>query len=97
MVNRGMIVSIMIEKAAAKLPKLWASPKNFIMTETVMPLSEWLQLVPETRTIRVRPFIKKAVPGGAMKRPVALGRPALEELVCEPELSGGGAAGRRGR
>ncbi len=33
-----MIVSIMTKRAAAKLPKLWASPKDFIMTETVMPL-----------------------------------------------------------
>ena len=44
--NRGMIVSIMIKKAAAKLPKLWASPKDFIMTETVMPLAEALTLAP---------------------------------------------------
>jgi hypothetical protein len=44
--SRGMIVSIMIERVAAKLPKLWASPKDFIMTETVMPLSERRTLAP---------------------------------------------------
>jgi len=47
-----MIVSIMIETAAAKLPKLWALPKDFIMTETVMPLSEGLTLAPKLAPFR---------------------------------------------